>query len=58
MGQEIYKADHVHGASGFQSSEEVKVDVLGHHLTGMAERYYVEQVEGWCKEKLTLEHAI
>nr|CCA24596.1 conserved hypothetical protein [Albugo laibachii Nc14] len=45
-------------ACGFPWSEDVKVDVLGHHSKGMAKRYYIQQVEGWWEEEPTLEHAI
>lgn len=33
--------------SDFPWSEDVMVDFLGHQLTGMAERYYNRQTEGW-----------
>ncbi|KAG3011343.1 hypothetical protein PC121_g15728 [Phytophthora cactorum] len=34
------------------------MDILSHHLTGMVERYYNQQVEGWWEEQPTLEHAM
>nr|CCA20970.1 conserved hypothetical protein [Albugo laibachii Nc14] len=37
--------------------EYFKVDVLGHHLERIAERYYNQQVEGRLKEQPILEHA-
>jgi hypothetical protein len=37
FGRQIQFAER---ASGFAWTEEAKVDILGHHLTGMAERYY------------------
>jgi hypothetical protein len=53
-GKELYQGL----GSGFAWAEEVKVDILGHHLTGMAGRYYNQQVEGWWDESPTLEHAM
>lgn len=44
--------------SGFHWSETNKVDVLRHHLSGMAERYYNRQVERWWDEQPILEHAM
>eukprot|EP00644_Phytophthora_capsici_P009103 jgi/Phyca11/102284/e_gw1.6.1019.1 len=42
--------------SGFQIWD-VQVGILGHHISGMAERYYNQQVEGWWEEQPALEHA-
>ena len=53
--QEVSFADR---ASGFPWSEDVKIDVLGHNLTGMAERYSNRQVGGCWQEEPTLEHAM
>ncbi|KAE8901687.1 hypothetical protein PF003_g14457 [Phytophthora fragariae] len=33
-------------------------DILGHHRTGLSERYYNQQVEGWWGEDPTLKHAM
>lgn len=45
-------------ASGFTWNEDIKVDVLGQHLSGMAQKYYRRQVEAWWIESPTLEHAM
>ena len=37
----------------FAMTEDVKIDVLGHNLTGMTEHYYSRQVEGWWHEEPT-----
>lgn len=38
--------------------EDIKVDVLGQHLSGTAQTYYRRQVETWRIESQTLEHAM
>nr|CCA14106.1 AlNc14C2G217 [Albugo laibachii Nc14] len=45
-------------SSGFQWSEDVKVEVLEHHLAGIVERYYSLQVEEWWEEEPMLEQAM
>ncbi|OWZ02249.1 hypothetical protein PHMEG_00026224 [Phytophthora megakarya] len=49
---------YAEAASGFAWSEDVKVDLLGHHLSGVTERYYNRQVEGWWAESPTVEHVM
>lgn len=45
-------------ACEFLRSEDLKVDELGHHFKGVAERYYNQHVVGWWeKEEESLEHA-
>ena len=43
---------------GFSWPEDIKVDVLGQHLAGTAQKYYRRQVECWWSENQTLEHAM
>lgn len=38
-------------ASGFSLKENVRIDVLGHNLAGMADHYYSHQVEGGWQEE-------
>ena len=45
-------------ACGFVWPEDIKVDVLGQHLSGIAQKYYRRQVETWWFESQTLEHAM
>lgn len=45
-------------ACGLSWSEDIKVDILNYHLTGVAERYYNRQIEGWWEAQPTLEHAM
>ena len=45
-------------ACGFVWPEDIKVDGLGQHLLGTAQKYYRRQVETWWSKSQTLEHAM
>nr|CCA15954.1 conserved hypothetical protein [Albugo laibachii Nc14] len=45
-------------ACGFLWPEDVTVDLLGHYLQGMAERYYHKKLERWWNQIPTLQYAM
>nr|CCA21443.1 conserved hypothetical protein [Albugo laibachii Nc14] len=54
----VRQVQFAEGASGYPLSEDIKVDVLSHHLEETTERYYNQQLEGLWKEQPDLEHAM
>ncbi|DAZ92507.1 TPA: hypothetical protein N0F65_012737 [Lagenidium giganteum] len=43
----IRAVSYAETACGYTWSEEIKVELLGYHLTGIAERYFNTQIQRW-----------
>ena len=43
---------------GYMRSEDVKVYLLGHHLSGTAERSFHKKVDRWWNQRATLDYVI
>ncbi|KAG2974951.1 hypothetical protein PC118_g14233 [Phytophthora cactorum] len=52
------QVNNVQSACGFAWPHDVKVDLLGHYLPGIAERYYHKQVEAWWVHLPTLQYVM